>query len=270
MKKLVIVPYKLKSKSARRIAEGIENSILVDREGPLDRYTQSPNDYLILNWGCGEGRLFPNFSGPNILNKPHSVAIAANKLGTFRTLAFKGIQTVPWTRDPLYARDWLVEGWKVMHRTRTKGKSGQGITVCESIEHLESLPPAKFYTQVIHPSVEWRVHVFDGKVIDLVQKKRRKDRPDNFSELIKSHKRGWVFAKHNISYPESIKEEALKATEALNLDFGAVDIIAQKLGNRFGSPNILEINTAPGIEMTTLNNYIREIKKKLNDGSGGC
>ena len=50
---------------------------------------------------------------------------------------------------------------------------------------------------------------------------------------------------------EEAKNAAIKAVEALDLDFGAVDIIETRQGEIF----VLEVNTAPGLEGKTVESY---------------
>ena len=61
---------------------------------------------------------------------------------------------------------------------------------------------------------------------------------------------GWIFCKNNIKHIDSVKKLAIKAVETLGLDFGAVDVLFYN-----EKPYILEVNTAPGIEGSTLTNY---------------
>lgn len=66
-------------------------------------------------------------------------------------------------------------------------------------------------------------------------------------------------ARDGVVVSDETKAEAVKAVAALGLDFGAVDIVI----DREGKPVILEVNTAPGIQGTTLTNYKRAIESWL-------
>ena len=50
---------------------------------------------------------------------------------------------------------------------------------------------------------------------------------------------------------------------ALGLDFGAVDIVI----NRDNQPVILEVNAAPGIQGTTLENYKKAVQRWMGISS---
>ena len=57
--------------------------------------------------------------------------------------------------------------------------------------------------------------------------------------------------------PAEAKTQAQNAVEALGLDFGAVDIILGKNGIWY----VLEVNTACGLEGTTLEKYCEQFRK---------
>jgi hypothetical protein len=99
--------------------------------------------------------------------------------------------------------------------------------------------------------------VFKGSVIDFVQKKLK----SGFTPkpYIRSHDNGWVFCREGVELPESVSNTALRAVEALGLDFGAVDLAISKKGKVC----VFEVNTAPGIEGTTVTNYTKAIKAYL-------
>ena len=67
---------------------------------------------------------------------------------------------------------------------------------------------------------------------------------------------GSVYCRDGIT-SNSIRDTlAINAIRALHLDFGAVDIIYNERENQF---YVLEVNTAPGLEGTTLQKYTESI-----------
>ena len=126
--------------------------------------------------------------------------------------------------------------------------------VASSIEELVAAP---LYTQGIEKDKEYRVHVFKGQVIDYQQKKQRIGVESD--STIRNHSTGWVYTRISVVLPEGVKEQAIKAVDALGLDFGAVDICT----DLEGTPFVLEVNTAPGLEGTTLEKYIEAFKGLL-------
>jgi len=100
--------------------------------------------------------------------------------------------------------------------------------------------------------------VFQGKVIDVAQKKRKVGH-ENRDNQIRNHANGWVFAQPTAAVPDDVLSEAIKAVEYLGLDFGAVDII---VGRDDGKPYVLEVNTSPGLQgETTLKFYAEAVDK---------
>jgi glutathione synthase/RimK-type ligase-like ATP-grasp enzyme len=88
----------------------------------------------------------------------------------------------------------------------------------------------------------------------LVQQKKRRN---GFQDLpyknddVRNWHTGWVYATQDITEPpEAIIDVAEMALDALGLTYGAVDIIHQDT-NLY----VLEVNTAPGLEGTTLQFY---------------
>ena len=216
--------------------------------------------HLIINWGRSEwssGR-----SELITLNKPEAVANACDKRRTFRVLSEQGMESVlpRWTTDNNEARGWFDDGVeKVYCRTLTSGSQGRGIVVAKAPEEIVH---AGLYTGGVLAEREIRVHVFKREVIDYAQKKKLssesraergiEEEPD---EDIRNHANGWIFARAGVEIPETVKTTAVEAIHALGLDFGAVDMIITPQG----VGKILEINTAPGLEGTTLESYTEAI-----------
>jgi D-alanine-D-alanine ligase-like ATP-grasp enzyme len=69
-----------------------------------------------------------------------------------------------------------------------------------------------------------------------------------------------VFCREDIEEPADLRDVALQAVKALDLHFGAVDIIWNKKDNKC---YVLEVNTAPGVEGTSTEIYADSIKAYL-------
>ncbi len=92
--------------------------------------------------------------------------------------------------------------------------------------------------------------MFKGSVIDYVEKKMKSGvKPEN--PYVRNVENGWVFCREDIAVFEDVKALAIEAIRALGLDFGAVDIIRTKKGRNY----VLEVNTAVGMEGTTVEKY---------------
>jgi hypothetical protein len=164
---------------------------------------------------------------------------------------------VPWTVDMAQVRTWLMEGHLVVSRTILTGSGGMGIHVAEGAR--ADVVEAPLYTRYVKKSAEYRVHVFRDSVIRVQEKRRKRGVPINTA--IRNHQNGWVFCE--VADPQvlphmlAVPTMAVGATNALGLDFGAVDMIY----NRHHGWYVLEINTAPGLEGSTLTAYANAVRE---------
>lgn len=255
--RLIIYPYKMSSKSAKLLQDLLKEQGLkclrVKKEG---LYRPQLED-LVINWGSTTipswlGRL--ELCGP-MLNSMEAIKLSANKLKTLQKLLIDGLNIPKYTTHLYQAKNWIEQGETIYCRTILTGHSGSGIVIANTVDELVEAP---LYTKAIPTHKEYRIHVFNGKVIDVQQKKKRDG--VEASPLIRNHANGWVFAREGVIVSDRVKEEAIKAAASLGLDFGACDIAV----TRDGVPYILEVNTAPGIEGTTVVNYTNAILEYMN------
>jgi hypothetical protein len=261
-KRIRIFPYKQGSQSARAFAQGL--NVLRINIGN-SRFIPRSND-VVINWGSTAC----SYSKGTIINPAQAVHLASNKLLTFRRLSssFQGnlssspnefdapIPTPQWTERKEQAQEWVAQGSKVYGRQTLTGTQGQGIIIFNSDNPVVTSCP--LYTKATKAKVEYRVHVVNGRVIDCVQKKKRLDF-DGGIHGIRNHANGWVFARNEVVVPESVQQAAVRAVRSLSLDFGAVDIGYTPEGEE---TFVYEVNTAPGLEGTTLERYIQAFKEE--------
>ena len=247
----VIIPYKIGSQSAKRIQEGIvaAGHRCVRVRPDSTTYRPRPTDRIIYYGGSTA-----NFQSNYVINPVRT--LANNKLTTLQRLQEVGLSTVEWTTDPDYARaNWDV----VVIRDTLHGHSGEGIRVWDKSDANagDDISGAPLYTKYTKKAYECRVHVFNGRVID-AQIKRKKttgiDATQETNTLIRNIHTGWVYCREDFTLPPAAAELSIAAARAVNLNFGAVDLIYNKHYNKF---YILEINTAPGLDGTTLDNYVQ-------------
>jgi len=80
--------------------------------------------------------------------------------------------------------------------------------------------------------------------------------------IIKSNTRGYKFSSIKLAnVDKALASEAVKAVEALGLQFGAVDCVK----DADGKPWIIEVNTGPGLEGTAFKNYVAAFTKAINN-----
>lgn len=246
--RVFVYPYGI-SASAEGIRAGL-NGLFIRREG--SRYQYRPGD-TVINWGChGEPQVL---RGVKTINSFQAVSTASSKLRTFSALQVAQVPTVEVTRDKEEAVGWLKTA-KVVGRDLDRGSQGRGIVVYAKGDKIDR--NHLFYTKYFKKEREVRIHVVNEKVIFEQEKLRKNGAAETgtLDKYIRSHDRGWCFAFKHLAenpIPDSCRSVALTAVAACGLDFGAVDIGWNK---RDGAV-VFEINTAPGIEETSLEAYVR-------------
>lgn len=243
-KLVYIMPYKQGSHGATALVKALQRSHKV-RDGhrirPFAQY---------VNWGSSELPFIPN----KLLNHPNAVKVSGNKLLTFQAL--QGKVSIPeFTTDREVALDWIANKDTVLARHTLVGHSGEGITI-----HTEGdLPFVKLYVKYKKKKKEFRVHVFKGRAIDIQEKRREREvERDEEQQKIRNRANGWVFCRDNLVVPDDLVAQSVLAVATLGLDFGAVDIIWNERDNK---SYVLEVNSAPGLEGTTLEKYVEELSR---------
>lgn len=204
-------------------------------------------DHLIINWGRKQDVLRQAIN--------YNSAIASDKVACFNHLAEHAISAPDSTTSKQVAQEWTDEGSIVVCRTLAKASSGRGIVLAHTSEEVVDAP---LYTRYVKKSDEYRLHVFDGQVIDLQRKARNTDVPDDHVNWqIRTHDNGFIYMREGVEVPEEVNQLAIQAVRACNLNFGAVDIIHNK---HYDSWYVLEINTAPGLTGATVESYATAIE----------
>lgn len=141
---------------------------------------------------------------------------------------------------------------RVVARTLTNASEGRGIVI---FNKGEQPPKAPLYTEYVPKKKEFRVHVWDSKVIDIVEKRRRRG-VEKAEFQVRNTANGYVFCRDNVTVPGDAAAVALSAVAALGRTYGAVDIIwNEKLNKCFA----LEVNSRPGMQGTTVQKYVDAI-----------
>lgn len=245
----VVYPYKMTSQSAKKLAQALNTKRVYPHKNYHPRCT-----HVIINWGSS---VLPSWNciGPTYLNRTSKVAIAANKRNTFNSFLLEGVKHPDWTDDKECAQSWIEQGHKVVCRQTLTGHSGSGIIIASTVEELVNAP---LYVKFVKKDKEYRVHVFNSKIIDY-QLKKKKHNYEGGLYGIRNHLNGWIYARSDVVLPEAIANESINAVQALGLDFGAVDICTGLDGQVY----VFEVNTAPGLFGTTLEKYTQAIKELL-------
>lgn len=251
-----VIPYKQGSQSAKALSAAIggkllrlANSTFVARE-----------DDFIVNWGST--REYPNLRAATLLNPPEAVAVAANKLDFFELMRESESQFTPkfWTDRG----DIPESAYPIVCRTILNGHSGAGIVIANDESELVDAP---LYVNYVKKTDEYRIHVGSGQIIAVQRKGRRRDVPnDEVNWRIRNHANGFVYVRQNVSAPPSVTSAAIKALLVSGLDFGAVDVIYHENRSGVARAKVLEINTAPGMQGQTVQDYARYFETRRENG----
>lgn len=249
-----VLPYRTGSKSAKALAEGLGGKVLRlnNRSTFIDR-----DDDVIVNWG-NTGQWLCDckvFNG-------HGIDLASNKWKFFHSMQSLDITPKFWT-NPEEISD---EDFPVVCRTILNGHSGAGIVIADSREDLVDAP---LYVKYVKKKEEYRVHLGRNTgtgpdndyglhhLISLQRKARRIDCPDP-NWQVRNHANGFVYVREGVEAPAEVLKAARVSFDASGLDFGAVDVIWNEKTEK---AYVLEINTAPGLEGTTVQDYVNFFKE---------
>lgn len=257
-----IYPYRQFSASARALAVALGGKVL-KREGST--FVAQAGD-VIVNWGDVSP---PTFCTSNT----GYIKSATNKLLFMKLMTEKGLASIV----PAYweTKDAIPDdAYPVVCRQVLAGHSGAGIVIAQSSAELVDAP---LYVRYMKKKEEYRIHVgkkripqvsldvlgnpdpeIEYVVIASQQKARRSDVPTSeVNWQIRNHQNGFIYKRHDINPPAIVLDYARQALAATDLDFGAVDVIYNV---QEGKAYVLEINTAPGLEGTTVTDYAEYFK----------
>jgi len=252
MADLLFYPYSMGSEGLYFLKDELEsrglNVRLIRKRGST--YRGNKKD-VVVNWGNG---VTPGWERnvKHIYNSPSNIRNATNKLNFFRLVGKKLPDNVPdFTTSQEKAKEWTKKGL-VFCRKSLSGSQGKGIVVADSPDKVVSAP---LYTKGVKSDIEYRVHVFNGKVIDVVRKFYfGKDRKSDIRNL----ENGWTFIRKGVNHTNELDKVSVEVCKALGLDFCALDLIVKD-----GNYLFLEANTAPGMTGTTVINYANAIEDLL-------
>ena len=217
LSRVFLEPYKMGSKSAKLLAQSL--GIKRIRHGRVVKPGR-----VVIPWGI-----------PN------------NKLTFFRTLnGVDGINLPEWTKDQALAEEWVKAGKRVFCRTLLNSCQGKGIVIADKDNPVV---PAPLYTVYKKKKKEFRVHIV-GDSFYVQEKKKRIGAETN--SLIRNHANGYVFCTQNVVLSGCCLEMCVKALSHLGLVYAAFDVIWNEHEDKY---YLLEANTAPGIDGSTLEFY---------------
>ncbi len=256
MSRIRVVPYRAGSRSATAIARGLRGLCL--KVDGTSRFRPRRDDILI-NWGRSRDVIIGR-PPCRVLNRPSEVAAVSDKLLFFMQMRECGEhEIIPefWTN-----RNEIPENaYPVVCRTVLNGHSGAGIVLANSVDDLVDAP---LYVRYKKKRDEYRIHVGRGRegesIIIAQQAKKRRENHENPNWQVRNHQNGFIYARGGCNPRRCVLDAARHAFATTELDFGAVDVIYNAHEDR---AYVLEINTAPGLEGQTVDDYVRFFRENV-------
>lgn len=255
---MFIYPYKAGSNSVRNLKQGL-GAKAIKLEG--SNFSGALNK-IVINWGNST----PNSEVDKclVMNNPENIARVSNKLSFFEHVKDK-CRIPSFTTDKSVASVWLETGKTVVVREKLTGHSGEGIVIIEDQTDWNNYNHnnAKMYVLYVPKKQEYRIHIVGDNVVLVQRKAKRHDvHPDMVNYKVRNHSNGFVFVKNeDHTPPDDVIEQAKLAIDASDLDFGAVDVVWNEYRQE---ATVLEINSAPGLEGTTVDTYIEALKAYIS------
>jgi glutathione synthase/RimK-type ligase-like ATP-grasp enzyme len=254
-----LYPYNSKSESAKAISKALGARMI-----RLENSRFRGKGKIVVNWG--NSMTNEEIEQATVLNRPESVALVSNKLTFFNHVA--GRANIPdWSIHRKQAEEWLANGKIVCVREKLTGHSGEGLVIFNDLASFSDYDhsQAKMYVLYIPKKDEYRVHVVGNQVVDIQRKAKRAEIPANaVNWKIRSHANGFVFVREGVreTTPQEVFDQALNVVNLCGLHFGAVDVIWNDYRK---AAYVLEINTAPGVENTTVDTYVSSLQDLINE-----
>lgn len=242
-KRYRVWPYRQGSRSASSLATALGGRVL-KREN--SKFTAGGLD-VIVNWG--------DANPPGIVTTGKSnVRTASNKKLFFLKMAES--DTTKHLIPPFWTDRQEIpdDAFPVVCRTVLAGHSGDGIVIAGTRDDLVTAP---LYTKYMKKKDEYRVHIGNRNGEPIVICVQRKARSTSVSDeavnwQVRNHSNGFIYVRNEVNPPSSVVEAAKACLLQSGLDFGAVDVIYNTLESK---AYVLEINTAPGLEGQTVQDY---------------
>jgi len=206
----------------------------------LHKATEAPPDAdYIFRWGCTASVPRGSERRSVVVNEASAIHKVYDKRNFRLELAAHDLSPKSWgsMREYLANRD---NPHDVIVR-KNKHSRSEDMWVCEAphqtAELCEELGKGNYYiSELIDKTNEYRVMFVQGRVIGMIEKKPRNKKEVSWG-CVDTGEYEYINWQ---DWPLKVVRMALEAAELSGLDFGAIDIIADK-----DRPYVLEINSAP-------------------------
>lgn len=259
---------------------------------------------IVIGWGT-KTKVNVDFGPAKVINHPNNIRINRNKFDSLKKMYTNNALASSIAKfikhdDALDAVNNGHINLPLIGRTNYH-QGGKGFWLCLTKNHVSRAinEGAYYFQEFIDIKNEYRLHVAFGNVIHAVRKvenvsedswtNQRKEKINDYANknnvdlnadtldyilkilfkeavlpdrIIRSNRKGWKFSSVNLNnVPAALKNMAIKAVEVSGLDFGAVDCCISESNDPF----IIEINSGPGLQGTSLQKYIDAFSKKIQE-----
>ena len=228
---------------------------------------------ILIRWGCSKDlpeSSQEHFTDARIINDQTPIRLATSKIRTYDRFDQNDVpHPVFWRRSELKAAmntAGFSPNFPILGRRNTGSKDYSSMLLINDMDelrsHLSQPPPSgktMVYNEYIDKDAEWRCHVVDGEVVYTSKRVPRipiedMEPPYNFAWGLGDN---WNFI-HEVEVDDVAKQHSINAVAALDLDFGAVDII-----EKGGEYCVLEVNTSPGLLQPARKAYVPKLAEML-------
>lgn len=203
---------------AKESAEKLADALGWDAVNPFKTNRRDFREYAgVFNYGCNR-----KISAHNVINKAQSVATCVDKVATFKALQQAGVPIPAYTTD----KAAVPAAWDtVVVRKEVNGARAEGLEYAYQW-NKDVVPDGALFTEYFEHHREYRVMVFLGQVVGCYEKVADGDQ--------------WRFIERKLPSLKKMKEDAVKAAAALQIDYVGFDVVR----NVVGEYKFLEANSA--------------------------
>lgn len=217
---MYLLCYSFSEKSAKLLAEALDCKCTQQDVEERD---------VLIRWGTARA---VQYRAAKVLNKRASIETCVDKLKTLQVLKEANVSV------PLFWESYTAATYPCIFRIR-EHTQGNGFYVACYQEEGRVLQQncSGYFLKMLSKQEEYRIFVVKDEIVLRYIKEREKPDAD---PLIRNEYHGWRMRRVD-SLPEQLEELAKRAVSALNLDFGAVDLVKDPENNYY----VLEVNSAP-------------------------
>ena len=266
--KFYIIPYVAGSESVELLCEKL--GILATKIDGKSKAIDNPNGKLFMYWGKPPSKVVDQISNVSYhkrvtvrrVNDHSNIHYAVNKRDFFNMISSKPY-CLENTTDPALAYSWVADDeCRVIARSTVTGMGGEGIKVIRSVQDWKDMGEYHFFTKYVPKRAEYRIHVFDNKVVACSRRVMRSgEQPKDLGWEVRSHDNGFIFQLEDLAnVPKECIDAAVDATNTCGLLVAGADVLWNERNKK---AYVCELNSAPGIEGSAVEAYAKAIRSYL-------